>query len=133
MREIGKAGPWTTPADRAELDCVCWALVDLIWTHRAGCSDCAEPPETCPPVREAMDSRTLVDLPAASEPGRVSAESRMSDPFAETADLRYRTSWTAGELLGHEFPEQRYAVPGLIAEGLNLLAGAPKLGSRGWR
>jgi hypothetical protein len=39
-----------------------------------------------------------------------------------------RTSWTAKELLGHEFPEQRFAVPGLITEGLNLLAGAPKLG-----
>jgi hypothetical protein len=30
--------------------------------------------------------------------------------------------------LAHEFPEPRYAVPGLIAEGLNLIVGAPKLG-----
>ena len=52
----------------------------------------------------------------------------MNDPFAETTDVRFRSSWTAAELLRHEFPEQRYAVPGLIAEGLNLLAGAPKLG-----
>jgi hypothetical protein len=49
-------------------------------------------------------------------------------PEAARGDPRYRSSWTASELLGHEFPEQRYAVPGLIAEGLNLLAGAPKLG-----
>jgi hypothetical protein len=41
---------------------------------------------------------------------------------------RLRSSWTARDLLEHEFPEQRYAVPGLIAEGLNLLVGAPKLG-----
>jgi hypothetical protein len=28
----------------------------------------------------------------------------------------------------HDFPEPRFAVPGIVAEGLNLLAGAPKLG-----
>ena len=39
-----------------------------------------------------------------------------------------RSSWTARELLAHDFPKQRYAVPGLIAEGANLLAGSPKLG-----
>lgn len=39
-----------------------------------------------------------------------------------------RTSWTAAELLNVEFPPVRWAVPNLLAEGLNLLAGAPKLG-----
>jgi hypothetical protein len=39
-----------------------------------------------------------------------------------------RSSWTARDLLQHDFPEPRYAVPGVLAEGLNLLAGAPKLG-----
>ena len=39
-----------------------------------------------------------------------------------------RTSWTAAELLGTDFPEPRWAVPGLVAEGLTLLAGAPKVG-----
>lgn len=41
---------------------------------------------------------------------------------------RHRTSFTAVELLGTDFPEQLWAVPGVIAEGLNLLVGAPKLG-----
>jgi hypothetical protein len=36
--------------------------------------------------------------------------------------------WTAADLLRTDFPEPRWAVPGLIAEGLNLLAGSPKLG-----
>lgn len=36
--------------------------------------------------------------------------------------------WTAGELMSTVFPEPRWAVPGLIAEGLNLLVGSPKLG-----
>jgi len=39
-----------------------------------------------------------------------------------------RTSWTAVELLAEDFPEARWAVEGLIAEGLTLFAGAPKVG-----
>lgn len=39
-----------------------------------------------------------------------------------------RTSYTAQELLGTDFPEPRFAVPGLVPEGLNFFAGAPKLG-----
>jgi hypothetical protein len=40
----------------------------------------------------------------------------------------HRTGYTAVELLATDFPEPRFAVPGIIAEGLNLLVGAPKLG-----
>ena len=40
----------------------------------------------------------------------------------------WRTTWTAAELLTVEFPPARFAVPGLIAEGANLLVGSPKLG-----
>lgn len=36
--------------------------------------------------------------------------------------------FTAPELMQREFPEPRWAVPGLIAEGLTLLVGAPKFG-----
>lgn len=36
--------------------------------------------------------------------------------------------WTAAGLLAEEFPEPRWAVPDLVAEGLNVLVGAPKLG-----
>ncbi|MGD9529395.1 MAG: AAA family ATPase [Dehalococcoidia bacterium] len=39
-----------------------------------------------------------------------------------------RTAWNAQELMGMTFPEQRWAVPGLISEGVNLLAGPPKVG-----
>lgn len=39
-----------------------------------------------------------------------------------------RTSWTATELMAMEFPDPRWAVPGILAEGLNLLAGPPKCG-----
>jgi hypothetical protein len=36
--------------------------------------------------------------------------------------------WSASELLTTAFPEPRWAVRGIVAEGVNLLAGAPKLG-----
>ncbi|MEQ4209901.1 AAA family ATPase [Actinopolymorpha sp. B9G3] len=38
-----------------------------------------------------------------------------------------RTRWTADELLAVNFPEPRWAIPGLIAEGVSLLAGPPKV------
>jgi RecA-family ATPase len=36
--------------------------------------------------------------------------------------------FTAVDLMAADFPEPRWAVPGLVAEGLNLLVGSPKLG-----
>ncbi len=39
-----------------------------------------------------------------------------------------RTSWTAAELMRVTFEAPRWAVPGVLAEGVNLLAGAPKIG-----
>jgi RecA-family ATPase len=49
-----------------------------------------------------------------------------------TADAGWRTRWTAAELQHVEFPEPRWAVPGLLAEGLNLLVGSPKIGKSWW-
>lgn len=39
-----------------------------------------------------------------------------------------RTAWQADELMAATFPPPAWAVPGLIAEGVNVLAGAPKAG-----
>jgi hypothetical protein len=39
-----------------------------------------------------------------------------------------RMRWTDAELMAVQFPEPRWAVPGLLCEGVNMLAGAPKLG-----
>jgi hypothetical protein len=41
---------------------------------------------------------------------------------------RPRTTWNAAELMAVSFPEPTWAVPGIIAEGVNLLAGPPKVG-----
>ena len=46
----------------------------------------------------------------------------------EAAPPQLRTAWTADELMAEHFPPVRWAVPGLIAEGVNLLAGPPKVG-----
>jgi hypothetical protein len=39
-----------------------------------------------------------------------------------------RTTWTAAELLAEDFPEPKWAVPGILPEGCTLLAGPPKVG-----
>lgn len=46
----------------------------------------------------------------------------------ETRGREVGAFWTADALMSAEFAEPRWAVPGLLAEGLNLLVGAPKLG-----
>ncbi|CAN5188085.1 hypothetical protein BH20ACT9_BH20ACT9_06020 [soil metagenome] len=43
-------------------------------------------------------------------------------------DPRRRSSWTATDLAAATFPEPRWAVPGVVPEGLTFCAGAPKLG-----
>lgn len=41
---------------------------------------------------------------------------------------RRRSSFSAAELMTMEFPEPRWAIPGIVPEGLGLLAGPPKAG-----
>jgi DNA-binding Lrp family transcriptional regulator len=41
---------------------------------------------------------------------------------------KLRTSWTAADLMAMEFPPPKWAVPGIVAEGISLLAGPPKVG-----
>lgn len=48
-------------------------------------------------------------------------------PLAPVPD-RPRTAWQADELMAMSFPDPKWAVPGIIAEGVNLLAGPPKVG-----
>jgi RecA-family ATPase len=49
----------------------------------------------------------------------------MSIPSRSTLD---EVTFTATELMAFEFPEAQWAVPGMIPEGVTLLAGKPKLG-----
>jgi hypothetical protein len=58
------------------------------------------------------------------------------DVARSSRESAFRTSWTADELMDTKFPEPRWAIPGLVAEGVSLLAGSPKIGkswlSLGW-
>ncbi|MGY4913939.1 AAA family ATPase [Streptomyces sp. 900116325] len=51
-----------------------------------------------------------------------------SAPTAPPVRERPRTAWTADQLMATEFPEPKWAVPGILAEGVSLLAGPPKVG-----
>ena len=48
-------------------------------------------------------------------------------PVNSPADY-FLNAWTADQLMAAEFPPTRWAVPGLIAEGISLLSGPPKVG-----
>jgi hypothetical protein len=49
--------------------------------------------------------------------------------FTQVAsEIGLGNAWTADALMAAEFPEPRWAVPGIVAEGVNLLAGPPKIG-----
>ena len=43
-------------------------------------------------------------------------------------DFRNKKTWTVDELLSTEFPDPKWAVPGIIPEGLTILGGRPKKG-----
>ncbi|MFF4791483.1 AAA family ATPase [Streptomyces sp. NPDC001276] len=49
-------------------------------------------------------------------------------PIAPPKRERPRTAWTADQLMAAHFPEPKWAVPGILAEGVSVLAGPPKVG-----
>ena len=76
---------------------------------------------TAPEIVYGMDGKPMVWTGSRWEP--------VSEARAGVVEsISARSSWTAEELLAADFPEPRFAVPGIITEGLNLFVGAPKLG-----
>lgn len=63
-----------------------------------------------------------VDWPAAAQPGTVAPGE------LPARGARRDTFWTGPELFSATFPPLRWAVDGLLPEGLSLLVGAPKVG-----
>ena len=101
-------------------------------TDTGFCITCGMPDAHCTGTRQPPQSDTRMILsqrvslihpvPDLRErPGSDSGDSGDTHP-------RPRTSWTAAELMATDFPEPRWAVPGLVAEGVTVLAGAPKAG-----
>lgn len=66
------------------------------------------------------DKAPASSAPAGNSRWRISTTGKSADPY----DLIY----TLPELLTLELPSARWAVPGLLSEGLTILAGKPKLG-----
>jgi replicative DNA helicase len=51
----------------------------------------------------------------------------ISELSTHKKDIDKKTEWTAAELKNHEFPDIQWVVPDLVATGLSVLAGAPKV------
>src|SRR5437763_1224443 len=49
-----------------------------------------------------------------------------ADP--DSPAVGFRSLWTADQLMNTVFPEPRWAVPGILCEGVTLLTGPPKVG-----
>lgn len=64
--------------------------------------------------------------PTSDRPADGSGTNQRTDR-TETAPARI-SAWTAADLMATTFPEPRWAVPGLLAEGVSVLAGPPKVG-----
>jgi hypothetical protein len=85
-----------------------------------GIAERAHPTEGCPGFEPDTPDLHVV---LGTQPA-VGALSATSEPASEMR----RTSWSASELLNAEFKAPRFAVDGLIPEGLAFMCGAPKLG-----
>jgi hypothetical protein len=52
----------------------------------------------------------------------------MTIPALKPVETRPKTAWQADELMATTFKPPKWAVPGLISEGITLIAGPPKVG-----
>jgi hypothetical protein len=84
---------------------------------------------TTPRLLEAADSgdSPTVDV-SPPEIGLDLQQPAGGDSRDRPGPTRPRMAWTAAELLATDFPEPRWAVPGILPEGAILLAGPPKVG-----
>ncbi len=85
---------------------------------------------TAPDRMAQYDDLYGPDEPLPAEPPPDDEQSSRDEKTAlgPPSRPRRRTSWTADELMRTTFPPTRWAVRGLVSEGVNLLVGAPKLG-----
>lgn len=80
-----------------------------------------------PAVPGSAKARAFVER-NGRRPEPVRADGPAAAARSAPGPLPRRTHWNAAELLAATFPEPRWAVPGLVAEGLTLFVGAPKVG-----
>ncbi len=84
-----------------------------------------EPPA---PLSDDDWKQLSADLDARSQRRRAARRSREPGMELPTTEKQRLVEFTGDWLLGQELPPQQWAVPGLIPEGLSLLAGKSKIG-----
>lgn len=87
--------------------------------------DPADDPRDCPAHHPDPDPNAPQN--ATQDPVRRPARGRIRRAL-EPVPAPPRTAWNAAELMGMAFAQPRWAVPGIICEGVTLLAGPPKVG-----
>ena len=92
------------------------------------CQVCQQPAVYCTGRHPAPSDNG--DTAVTPRLAAVSAGQLPRSDTGDTSDTRARpgTFWNAAELMATDFPEPRWAVPGIVAEGITVLAGAPKVG-----
>jgi hypothetical protein len=68
------------------------------------------------------------DLHVATDADAAGVLSGEGGPTLRRGPVRLRTSWTAADLMAMEFEPPTWAVPGVLAEGVTLFCGPPKVG-----
>lgn len=81
-----------------------------------------EPTSPAPTLTEAPGSETLPMLRVVTADDADTLTPRKRQPG------RLQTSWSADALMAMTFDPPKWAVPGIICEGVNLLCGPPKVG-----
>jgi len=83
----------------------------------------------CPPIPTQRTKAFEAALAGRQDAASLRAAVFAADPAAKLpAMATLKTSWTVAELYETEFPEPKWAVPGIIPVGLSFLAGRPKVG-----
>jgi len=123
-------------------DCRCGDIPDPLSLHSLSVTDIPQSvngdsgDSGVSPPGEGLASGNLPAVTAVTHqrdrPGRhvkpVTVSGDTSAPIVTGHNGQRCISWTAADLLAEDFPDPRWAVPGLFPEGLTLLAGAPKVG-----
>lgn len=79
-------------------------------------------------TRDAGVTETVTDVSAAQMPYRDGRDGCDAYDRDAAVTQHRQTRWTGTELLAADFPDPKWAVNGLISEGLTLVCGPPKAG-----
>ena len=90
-------------------------------------------PESCGPYRDTVAALLDAHADGGTDAVKRAYNAAAKDdesliPLVAGGPTDRQTRWTADELLTTDFPEPKWAIPGIIPEGLTFLAGKSKVG-----